>query len=476
MSVDDMPNKWDHETDVIIVGGGTAGLPASIKVAEAGLKATVLETRKMCGGSCRMAWGSFNTAGSEEQKERGIEDNPEILYNDMVNVSGADPDVARAYADHQLEAYEMVRDEGVRFPGVVLLPGHSKPRGLGSLSIGNLGLQMINALENRAKRKGVEILSEHRATRLIIDPAKKRVAGVVVQVKGETKKFKANKAVILTSGGFGRNAEMVREYAPDMVNCVPVMPPSHMGDGLKMGLAVGAATQDIGKAVAPAWPIDADTHSNTLRALNFGGIMVSAKGERFADESYPDSFYGPMTGAGMMQEGGFYYTVYTQKTRDDMFEAGEGYAKGGGPDFMMALDRCKQIKADSIEELAKAAGIDTAGLKKTIDKYNADIDKEGHDTVFGRKYQKGGMPQEIFKLDTAPFYAVKCVTAVTSMKGGLRINGRGQVLNQYGEVIPGLYAGGEVTGGLCGKTYLLGVMTSASMAQGIAAGINASQE
>jgi fumarate reductase flavoprotein subunit len=309
-----------------------------------------------------------------------------------------------------------------------------------------------------------------------MNPIKKTVAGVVVQIGGETKKIKAKKAVILTSGGFGRNAEMVHEYAPEMSKCVPVMPPSHMGDGLKMGLAVGAATKDIGKAVAPAWPIDAVTHSNTLRALNFGGIMVNAKGERFADESYPDSFYGPMTGAGMIQEGGFYYTVYTQKTRDDMFEAGEGYTKGGGKDFMLALDRCKQMKADSIEELAKTAGIDAAGLKKTLDKYNSDIDKEGYDTVFGRKYQKGGMPQKVFKLDTPPFYTVKCVTAITSMKGGLKINGRGQVLNQYGEVIPGLYAGGEVTGGLCGKTYLLGVMTSASMAQGIVAGKNASQE
>ncbi len=476
MSTIKLPKKWDHESDVVIIGGGTAGLPASIKVAEAGFKATVLETRKMLGGSFRMVWGSFNTAGSEEQKERGIKDTPKILYKDMVTVGGVDPEIAQTYADYQLEAYQMLREEGIRFPGVIHLPGHSKARGLGSLSIGNIGVKMVNALENRAKRKGVEILTEHRATRLIMNYDIGRVAGVIVEVGGKIKYFKARKAVIIASGGFGRNKELVAEFAPDMVNCVPVMPPSHMGDGLKMALAIGAATKDIGKAVAPAWPVDAVTHSNALRALNFGGIMVNNEGERFADESYPDSFYGPMTGAGMLQSGGFYWVIYSQKTVEDLYKAGEAYGKGGGKDFSLALDRCKQIKADSIDELAKATGIDAKGLKKTIDKYNSDIQKVGHDTVFGRKVQKGGIPTPIFKIDKGPFYAVKCVTSTTSMKGGIKINGKCQVIDPYGDVIPGLYAAGEVAGGLCTKTYLLGVMTSASCSQGIAAGKNAAKE
>ncbi len=308
-----------------------------------------------------------------------------------------------------------------------------------------------------------------------MDPKTGKVAGVIVTAGGKTKYFKARKAVIITSGGFGRNAEMVAEFAPDMVDCVPVMPPSHMGDGLKMGLAVGAATKDIGKAVAPAWPVDAVTHSNALRALNFGGIMVNAKGQRFADESYPDSFYGPMTGAGMQQSGG-YFIIWSDKTRKDILAAGEAYAKGGGKDFMLALERCKQMKATTLEKLADIAGIDAKGLSKTIEKYNSDIDKKGYDTVFGRRVQKGGIPTPIFKLDKGPYYAVRCVTSTTSMKGGLKINGKGQVLNQYAEPIPGLYAAGEVTGGLCTKTYLLGVMTSASASQGLAAGKNAAKE
>ncbi len=477
MSAVEMPKKWDHESDVIVVGGGTAGIPAAIKVAEAGLKATVLETRKMCGGSFRMVWGSTEFACTEEQKEKGIDDSPDLLYDDMVKVAGADPELARAYADNQLEAYRWLKEEGIKFPGLGSLPGNSRPRALGLLTIGNMGVKMSQAIENRARRMGVEILTGHRATRLVTDPTTGKVIGVRVDVEKEKvlKNFKARKAVVIASGGFGRNLEMVAEYAPNMVSCVPVMPPSHMGDGIKMGMAIGAATKDMGIAVAPSWPVDSVTHSNAIRALNFGGIMVNVQGQRFADESYPDSFYGPMSAAAMKQEGG-YFVLYDQGVIDHIIKVGEGYAKGGGKDLMLSLEKCKVITADSVEEMAKKTGIDAKGLKQTFDKYNSDIDKTGYDTIFGRKYQKGATPSPIFKLNTPPYYAVKTVTCTTSMKGGLKINGKCQVINQFCEVIPGLYAAGETTGGLWTKTYLLGIMSSASFTQGIIAGKNAIKE
>ncbi len=102
MTVVEVPKKWDHESDVVIVGGGTAGLPAAIKVAEAGLKATVLETRPQCGGSLSMIVGGVVFAGMDEQKAAGIEDSPENLYHEMIDNAGADPKLSRAYADNQL--------------------------------------------------------------------------------------------------------------------------------------------------------------------------------------------------------------------------------------------------------------------------------------------------------------------------------------------------------------------------------------
>jgi fumarate reductase flavoprotein subunit len=471
MTIGEVPKKWDYEADVIIVGGGTAGLPAAIVVAEAGLKAIVLESRPACGGSFNMLAGTFAAAGSDEQKEAGIDDSPDLLYQDMINIAGAVPELARAFADNQLYAYNMLKEQGIKFPGLVPHPGHTRVRSLGWLS--GFGPTMVKAVEKGARDKGVEILFRHRSTRLITDPQTGRILGLKVSVKEETKNFKAKRAVVLATGGFGRNREIIAEYAPEMVNCIPKMPVGHLGDGLKMGLAVGAATKDIGIAVAPSWPICIETHSNAIWVIFWGAIMVSIDGNRFHDESCSEAFYGPMTGAGMSQPGGVYWVVY-----NDKIKANVGKVEGTtqiNQGHIKDIEKCKQHKANTVEELAKSASVDAKGLKETMEKYNSDIGSVGFDTVFGRKFQFGPW-RPLVKIDTPPFYAIKCVTSTTSMKGGLKINGHSQVINQYDEVIPGLYAAGEVTGGLHTKSYLLGVMSSSAMTQGIIAGRSAAKE
>jgi fumarate reductase flavoprotein subunit len=471
MRVIEVPKKWYHETDIVIVGGGTGGLPAGIVVAEAGEKATVLESRPQCGGSFAMLGGSIAIAGSDEQKEKGIDDGPETLYDDMVNIAGADPKLAKAFVDNQLDCYRMIKDTGFKFPGLVPHPGHTRNRCLGW--IGGYGPKLVKLIETRARERGVEILLKHRAIRLITNPQTGRVIGLKVDVRGEIKNFKAKRAVILATGGFGQNREMVAEYAPHMVDCFPKMPVGHQGDGLKMGLDVGAATKDIAIAVAPSWPICAETHSNALWVVWHGGIMVNANGDRFHNESSSESFYGPMTGSGMRQPGGVYWVVF-----NDKMKAKVGTAEGNpevNQEQIMVVEKCKQYKADTIEELARNAGIDTKGLKETVAKYNSDIDRAGYDTVFGRKAPFGSSGT-MEKLDTPKFYAIKCITSTTSMKGGLKIDTGCHVINNYGELIPGLYAVGEVTGGLFPKTYLLGIMSSFSFTQGMIAARNAVKE
>ena len=413
-----------------------------------------------------MGAGDFAIAGSDEQKEAGIEDSPDIFYEDMINVCGAVSELARAYVDNQLYAYRMLKEQGIKFPGVIPFPGHTRNRCLGWLS--GMGPKLVKALEDRAIKRGVEVLLRHRAIRLITDPQTGRVIGLKVSVKDDTKNFKAKRAVILATGGFGRNREMVAEYAPEMVDAIPLMPVGHQGDGLKMGLAVGAATKDIGIAVAPSFPVCIETHSNALVVIFWGGIMVNVGGKRFYDESCSEGYFGFMTGAGMSQAGGVYWVVYNDEIIEEMRN---NVAKVQVKD----IERCKRYKANNIEELGKSAGIDARGLKETIDRYNSDIDSEGYDTVFGRKFQFG-FERPLVKIDTPPFYAIKCVTSTTSLKGGLKINGHSQVINQYGEIIPGLYAAGEVTGGLFTKIYLSGVMSSESMTFGIIAGRNAAKE
>jgi fumarate reductase flavoprotein subunit len=460
-----MPEKWNSEADVIIIGAGTAGLPAGIVVAEAGCNAVILEAMTSCGGSLNIIGGTLVFAGTDEQKAAAIDDSPEILYRDLIDVSGAVPELARAYADNQLDAYRMLKEEGVKYPGLVPHPGHTKVRCHGWMA--GLGPKVVEALENRARRRGVEILFKHRATRLITNPQSGRIIGVKVIVNGETKNFKAKKAVILATGGFGRNPEMVAEYTPHMLNAVPIMPAGHRGDGLKMGMAVGAATKDISVSVTPSWPVCVQTHVGAIWAVFHGGILVNKDGKRFHDESCMESYYGPLTGIAMKQPGGIYWVVYDEKIRTEVGKDCENHLKH-------YIARCREYKATSMEELAKSAGIDPQGLKETVNKYNSDIDAVGYDTLYGRRSQFG--PYRPVEKIVTPFYAIKCVTSTTSLKGGLKINDRTQVLNQFGEVIPALYAAGEVSAGLHTKTYLLGVMTTSAMTLGIIAARNAINE
>jgi len=476
MSPENIPEKWDHETDVLVIGAGTGGLPAGITAVEAGFKATVLESRPKAGGSFAMVAGAFAIAGSDEQEELGIEDNPDLFYQDFIKVCDADPEVARAFCDHQIESYKMLKDEGIKFPGIVPHPCHSRERCLGW--IGGMGPKFVKALLGRCERDGVEILYKHRARKLIREPRSGRIMGATVEVKGETKRFKANKGVIIASGGFGHNKELIAEYDPIMVNAIPKMPVGHQGDGLIMGLDIGAATKDIGISIAPSWPLCADTHSNAIWLLDYGAIFVNVHGIRYHDESSSEAFYGPMTGAGMKQPGGVYWIIFTDPIKNVVGTI-DLIGKEGQTERNMeqvgSIEKCKTYTADTLEELGQKSGVDPKGLKETIERYNRDIDEFGYDKEFGRKHQFGDM-REMMKIDPPPYHAIKCVTSTTSFKGGLKINGRCQVLDNFGDAIPGLYAVGEVSGGLHTKTYLLGVMTSSAMTQGIIAGGNAVRE
>ncbi len=405
------------------------------------------------------------------RKVAGIKDNPEMLAKDMVAV-GAVPEIAKAVSEAQLEAYDIFKSEGFKWPGIVALPGHSATRGMGWML--NYGPEVVKCLENKARKVGAEILFRHKAIRLIQDPATRRVIGVEVNANGKTLNFKAKRAVIITTGGFGRNKEMIHEYAPYMVNCVPKMPISHTGEGLRMALELGAATKDIGVSVAGSWPVCAETHSRVIWALDWGGIMINVNGKRFFKESSEEGFYGRMTEAGMRQPGGYYWVVFDQWVFDHV---GTSQVKGTIERNMAHfrdIDNCVKVKADTPEELAKKAGFDVAGFKATMARYNGDIEKYGYDTEYERRYQFG-MERKVQKLNPL-YYAVKAVTSLTSFKGGVKVDPDCHVIDNYGEFIPGLYAAGEVAGGLWAKSYMLAVMTSGSMAQGILAAKSAIKE
>jgi fumarate reductase flavoprotein subunit len=458
----ELPNKWDHETDILIIGAGTGGMPAGCVAVDAKNKATILEMTTSCGGSGSLIMGGAAWAGTDLQKKAGIQDSPEALYKDGVEIAQGLPESWRVYADNQLDTYYWLTNEVGATPNrpeFLMSPGHRTRR-----NHYYDGAATEAAIEKYTRRKGVEILLEHRALRLFADTKTDRVYGCQVNAKGKVKNFKAKKAIILATGGFGRNKELLKEYGVRFANCIQLMAPGHMGDGLKMALELGAATKDIGHAVVASLPADTTTHADrALFCIFEGGVGVNVNGKRFYDESCPKGYYGQFSDAGMDQPGEVYWIVYDSEVR-----------KKPVPAAMMP--KHKEFTGNTFEELGKAAGIDPKGFNETMTKYNSDIESEGYDTVFGRKtlVSIDGKPIQLVK---PPFYAVKCQTSITSFKGGLRVNSRCQVMNQYSEVIPSLYAAGEVAGGLFGKGVYLGSTNwPSAMTFGRVAAINACTE
>jgi len=451
-----VPNQWFQESDVIVVGAGTAGLPAAIVAADAGAKVVVLESMPFCASSLAMVQVGPAFAGTDAQKAEGIEDSPELFYRDGMEKAKGQPEMWRLFADDQLNTYYWGKKLGLKFGDLFAVPMHSAKRGFFIDAA-----EWLRILEQKALEKGVEILFLHRAMRLIVDFSGGRIIGVKVKVEGNIINFKANRAVILASGGFGRNRDMVMEYGPDYIDCAPIMPAGHMGDGLRMAMDVGADTRGIGIAVFPSFQVDAKTHTGNLGFIAYmGGIFVNNNGKRFYDESTRGSWHGNLSKAAMAQPDGESWIIYNEKIKQNVIPSKFGNAQ---PE-----------KAETIDSLAQQAGIDEKGLQTTVERYNKDIDEYGFDTEFDRRtlIAQEGAP---VKIDEPPYYAIKSKTSTTSFKGGLRVNTLLQVVNKYEEPIRGLYACGEIVGGLWGPggTYLPCTGVSSSMTFGRIAGRNA---
>jgi len=282
---------------------------------------------------------------------------------------------------------------------------------------------------------------------------------------GKTVNFKANKAVIIASGGFGNNPKMVSEFRGEEYarRCLPTMK-GHTGEGIKMAMSVGVATSHIGTAAMPSIPMDAITKipdAITLHHTLCGSIFVNMQGKRYVNEClkiFPD-----LGESSFAQEGEFVFTIYDSVIRDMI--------------HLVNWEIFKEFQDDTIEGLATQLGIEPDKLVEGIKEYNDDIDQNGYDTKFGKKLLMGPHKIPPVKIEKPPFYGIKLMDCFTSYKGGLKTNTESQALDYSGNVVPGLYVAGECQGGLFSEgSYLCGTMICYSMTFGRIAGINAAAE
>ncbi|KAE8764027.1 FAD-dependent oxidoreductase [Georgenia thermotolerans] len=432
----------EHTFDLVVVGSGIAGQTAATSAAEAGLRVVLLEKTDTLGGSSAMSGGWFAFSGTPEQAEQGIEDSAELFRRDMLELGEHlnDPALLEAYLANQEQTYRWLKDHGVVFREVEISSGMSARRGHNAVI-----KEVLAGLHRDYTAAGGETRLGHRARRLVREGG--RVTGVVAATPDGEALFTGRGGVVLATGGFSRGTDLLTVFAPEQLAAIPYGGKGNTGDGLKMAWKLGAGMADMSfvSGTYGSHPETGEEFHELLTAYYMGAIIVNTHGRRFVDESQDYKTLGRVV---LDQPGGLGFEVFDAKVR----------AKSHRGIPLKDIDTLEDIghvyKADTIEELAQVAGIDPAALAETVRRYNAAAAGEAADEL-GRTSLCNGVG-DLLPIDTAPFYAYPAKSLMTTTYCGVTIDPSGQVVDVDRDVIEGLYAIGEVTGGFHGAAYMTG--------------------
>ena len=472
-----LPDAWDAESDVVVVGFGGAGAAAAWEALSAGASVTILEKQSKAGGSTNICGGLiYMGGGTPLQKAAGFDESPDNYYQYLVAATGpgVSEEHCRVMADESLDLYSWLVDT----VGVVFQPGYNPPwpeeenysaglsctgdefsldyaesckavphshwvEGLtdgleGTLTGAKNGSGFFAPLQKAVEDLGPEVLYKTPAEHLIVHPETGRVVGVQAKKEGKPYYIKAKRGVLLCAGGFAYNEAMVEQYVPYASGSFIIGTEGDTGDGIRMGQGVGAATRHMNFAYGEL------SHGTWRQRYSVVGgpllfsVLVSKRGVRFiAEDHYAGSYF-----AQIVRNPYYYrdyetcYMVFDQQTYDQMNEI-----KEVGDDIIVA-------RADTIEEMARALGTPVGALENTISYYNEHA-QQGEDPLWMKR------PEYTRPISQAPFYAIEANTLNGLFTyGGLKINTDAQVLDAMNdEPIPGLYSAGRNASDILGTGY-----------------------
>lgn len=458
--------SWTAEADVVIAGAGGAGLQAALEASTAGADAIVFEKQaRIWDSSTAIAVGRVSFAGTELQKNNGVEDSGELMYRDIMETGRHknDPALVQAYVDRQLDTYRQLVALGIVWsPTVTAMAGMSVPRGHLTDS-----LDLVRTLKREVDSRGVPVLFHTPVTGLVTD-GEDGVVGVTVRERSGAKgRIRARRGVVLASGGFARDTERLRAIEPRFAQIVATSGAGHTGDALRMAEALGADTRDI-EYVQPSFELHANgsTSDDILILYYQGGIIVNSRGERFVNESLS---YKDLARACLEQPGMMGFQVFDQ----DVYDKAVAAQAAAGQSSPMTLDAGKirlLVKGETLGQLAQKAGMPPERLRQTVERYNRFV-TEGMDADFGRKTLAGsyGKPRT---LEKPPFYAYATIGHLLATYGGIAVDAQMRVLKDQ-RPIPGLYAAGEAIGGFHGASYHSGTALGKALVFGRIAGRSA---
>lgn len=450
--------KKEMDVDVVVVGSGGAGLISAIKAKENGKKVVVLEKLPIIGGNTLISGAEYAAPQNWLQDKENIKDSVELFEKD-VEKAGGNKELIKVLATNALDGAKWLRDDvGVEWmDNLMFFGGHSVKRSL--IPKGQSGKELINKLSDKCSKLGIDILTETNCYELIFEDNK--VKGVKANIK--TGQLTVNaKSVILATGGFGANKKMLYENDKEIDDKIlSTNQPGSTGDGIIMAQKIGADVVDMDKI--QLYPIcDVQTGKLLYTAdtrLTSGAILVNKQGNRFVEEL---DTRRKISMAIKEQQDSIAYQIWDE---DSMQKS--KVLQDHKIEYDNLIENKKMIKANSIEEIADFFDLDKENLKQTIEKFNKDSEN-GKDTLFNLR-RLG------FKIEKAPFYCLKAVPAVHHTMGGLKINKEAKVLNTKAQEIDGLFAAGEVTGGIHGNNRLGSVSIADITVFGIIAGTNASK-
>lgn len=488
-----------YDADVVVIGAGGAGMTAAMTAADAGQKVVILESQAMVGGNSARATGGMNAAKTVYQDENefdqaaGVEktlataaekyaDNETITalaktvseqwaayqanptgYFDSVELMELDtmvggkginnPELVKTLCEGTADAIDWLDENGITLHNVSSFGGASVKRIHRPVNeegkVVSVGAYMIPLLQENCEKRGIDIVLNTTVDTILTDANGAAVGVSGTDKDGNTVVVNA-KSVILATGGFGANLDMVTQYKPELAGFMTTNAAGAQGQGIEMATAIGAGTVDMDQIqIHPT--VEANTAALITEGLRGdGAILVNANGERFIDEVGTRD----VVSAAEIAQPGSYSWLIVDQAMADASSVIQGYIKKG-----------YTKTGATYEELAKELDIDPATFANTMETWNGYVEAK-NDPDFGRTSFAN-------PLNNGPYYAIKVTAGVHHTMGGVTINSATEVLKEDGTVIPGLFAAGEVTGGVHGANRLGGTAVADFVVFGRIAGESA---
>ena len=469
------------DADVAVIGGGLCGMAAAVAAAEQGARVVLVEKKGAPGGNSLFVVGIFG-AESPAQRRLSIDTPKDELFRLAMDYAHwkINPRIFRAFLDKSGDTIKWLEDKGIRFDNIPpLYPGHVI-RTWHSTVKENVGPVILKTLRQNCEQLGVRMLFHCSARKILVGDS--GVTGLLAESANGNIEIIAG-SVIIATGGYGGNPDMLRKYHPAYSEKMIYSGLPHLvGEGLTMAEEVGAATEGLGTLVLHThiYPGPSDVNGMTQEPAT---LWVNRRGERFTDEMIT---FQPTECGNVIerQPDKCVYTAFDEsimrKVMEDGFLKGDVGGKPGAAgtipvnlDMELAEEVAKgDVKiTDSWGEMAAWIGVPAEVLKNTVEEYNSFCD-QGYDGLFNkdRRYLRA--------LRTPPYYAIKSHLCFLTTVGGIKINERMETLDGEDSPIPGLYAGGDITGGWESDTYcilLSGTTSGFAINSGRIAGENAAE-